>query len=303
MGVMLARLRRVLVTAAVILVFLVLAGATYQGAATAVERRQFPHPGRLVDVGGHQLHLYCIGAGTPTVVLEAPATGMSAAWGWVQPDVAQITRVCAYDRAGLGWSEAGDRRYDPAVVPIELHALLEHAGEPGPYVIAGQGLGAALSTLYAAQFGSEIAALVLVDPPIADQPARRSLTRLLNASPWLARAGVLRATRMMSNNASGLPEVSARPLSAFLNRPDHLTRAASELARWDETVAMASSAALDPVIPLTRVAAAGPSHTALLTDPARAVLVSGTIRTVVDRVRVPAPSGVEGPAPSQVGRR
>jgi pimeloyl-ACP methyl ester carboxylesterase len=295
MGVILARVRRVLLTAAVILVFLVLAGATYQGAATALERRQFPHPGRLVDVGGHQLHLSCIGEGTPAVVLEAPATGMSAAWGWVQPDVAQVTRVCTYDRAGLGWSESGDRGYDPAAAPSELHALLEHAGEAGPFVIGGQGLGAALATLYAAQFGPEVAALVLIDPPTLDQPARPSPTRLLNMSPWLARAGVLRATRLLSNHASGLPDVAAGPLSAFLNRPDHLTRAASELARWDDTVAMAASAALDPAIPIERIEAAGPSHTALLTDPERGALVSGTIRTVVERVRIFAPSGVEGP--------
>jgi pimeloyl-ACP methyl ester carboxylesterase len=295
MGVILARVRRVLITAAVILMFLVLAGATYQGAATALERRQFPHPGRLVDVGGHQLHLYCIGGGTPTVVLEAPATGMSAAWGWVQPDVAQVTRICTYDRAGLGWSESGDRGYDPAAVPSELHALLEGAGEPGPYVVGGQGLGAALATLYAAQFGPEVAALVLIDPPMADQPSRRSGTRLLNASPWLARAGVLRATRMMSNNASGLPDVSAGPLSAFLNRPDHLTRAAAELARWDDTVIMASGAAVGLSIPSARVEAAGPSHTALLTDAARGAAVASTIRAVIERVRAPAVSGIEGP--------
>src|SRR5688500_7581523 len=190
MGLFLARARRMIIIAAVIVAFLVLAGATYQGAATALERRQFPHPGRLVDVGGHQLHLYCIGQGTPTVVLEAPATGMSSAWGWVQPDVAQITRVCSYDRSGLGWSEAGDRGYNPAAVPVELHALLEQAAEPGPYVVSGQGLGAAFATLYAAQYPSEVAGLILVDPPVPDRPARRSVTRLLNASPWLARAGV-----------------------------------------------------------------------------------------------------------------
>jgi pimeloyl-ACP methyl ester carboxylesterase len=287
MGIVLARVRRVLITAAVILMFLVLAGATYQGAATALERRQFPHPGRLVDVGGHQLHLFCLGAGTPTVVLEAPATGMSAAWGWVQPEVARVTRICTYDRAGLGWSESGDRGYDPAAVPSELHALLAQATEPGPYVVGGQGLGAALAMLYAAQFGPEVAGLVLVDPPMPDQPARRSETRLLNASPWLARAGVLRATRMMSNNASGLPDVSAGPLSAFLNRPDHLTRAASELARWNDTITLAASAAVDPSIPSARIEAAGRSQTALLTDRDRGAAVAAAIRALVERVRAP----------------
>src|SRR5919109_2646978 len=130
--------------------FLVLAGATYQGVATALERREFPHPGRLVDVGGHQLHLYCTGEGTPTVVLEAPAAGLSAAWGWIQPRVAETTRVCSYDRAGLGWSEAGDAPFDPADVPVQLRALLDAAGERAPYVMVGQELGAALATLYAA---------------------------------------------------------------------------------------------------------------------------------------------------------
>ena len=286
MRVLLARARRVLISAAVILMFLVLAGATYQGAATALERRQFPHPGRLVDIGGHQLHLHCIGQGAPTVVLEAPATGMSAAWGWVQPEVAQLTRVCTYDRSGLGWSEAGDRGYDPAAVPDELHALLQHASEPGPYVIGGQGLGAALATLYAARYSPEVAALVLVDPPVTDRPARRAVTRLLNASPWLARTGVLRATRVMSSSAAGLPEISARPLSAFLNRPDHLTRAASELARWNQAVTLAAAAPRDRAIPVARVEGAGPSHTALLTDPERGAAVAAAIRSVVEQVRV-----------------
>jgi len=285
MGLLLARARRLIIIAAVIVVFLVLAGATYQGAATALERRQFPHPGRLVDVGGHQLHLYCIGQGTPTVVLEAPATGMSAAWGWVQPDVAQITRVCAYDRSGLGWSEAGDRDFEPAAVPGELHTLLEHASEAGPHVIVGEGLGAAFATLYAARYRPEVAGLVLVDPPMTDRPARRSVTRLLNASPWLARTGVLRATRTLSSNAAGLPDVSARPLRAFLNRPDHLTRSASELERWSQTVTLSEASPLDPALPVVRIEGAGPSHTALLTDAAHGAAVSAAIRAMVEELR------------------
>lgn len=289
MSPLLVRTRRVLVTGALILALLVLAGATYQGAATALERRHFPHPGRLVDVGGHQLHLYCIGRGTPAVVLEAPATGMSAAWGWVQPDVARVTRVCAYDRAGLGWSESASD-YDPAAVPSELHTLLKGAGEPGPYVVAGQGLGAALARLYAVQFGFEVAALILVDPPATGGSQQATKTRFLHASPWLARTGVLRATRMMSSNASGLPDVSAGPLSAFLNRPDHLTRAAAELARWDEAVALAARAALPPGMPVANVSAASSDPTALLTDQTRGTAVAAAIKAAVEQARARAVS-------------
>lgn len=286
MRVSLAHVRRVLLMAAAILVFLVLAGATYQGAATALERRQFRHPGRLVATGTHQLHIDCVGEGLPTVVLEAPATGMSAAWGWVQPEVARTTRVCSYDRTGLGWSDAGDRPYQPSAVAGELHTLLQSAGEPGPYVVVGQGLGAAFAVLFAAQFGSDVAGLVLVDPPAPDPVAERNLMmRLVNASPWLARTGVLRATRMMSSSAAGLPGLSAGALGAFLNRPDHLTRAATELSRWDEAVGLAEGAAIDARITLVRVEAAGPGYAALLTDAGQARTVSDAVRGVVVSVR------------------
>ncbi len=286
MRIILARIRRGLLVATVILVFLALAGATYQGVATALERRQFGHPGRLVDVGGHQLHVYCLGNGRPTVVLEAPATGMSAAWGWVQPEVARTTRVCSYDRAGLGWSEAGDRPYQPSAVAGELRELLRGAGESGPYVVVGHGLGAAFAVLFAAQFGSDVAGLVLIDPPSPDPTGARNQTmRLARASPWLARTGLLRATRMTSSNAAGLPEVSAGAVRTFLNRPDHLTRAATELSRWDETVRLAESAAVDPEISVVRVEAAGGERTALLTDAGQAREASDAIRRVTTSVR------------------
>ena len=189
--------RRAVIRVAAVLFFLLLAGATYQGVATAFERRQFRHPGRLIDVGGHQLHIYCSGEGSPTVVLEAGAAGMSAAWGWVQPEVAKVTRVCSYDRAGLGWSEAGDRGYDPAAVAPALNALLARSGEHGPYILGGQGLGAAFATLYAASYGDTVAALVLIDPPADMKGDAGASIGLVNASPWLARTGVLRAGRIL----------------------------------------------------------------------------------------------------------
>src|SRR6185503_18968397 len=146
-----------------LLTFILLAGVTYQSVATALERRQFPYPGRLVDVGDHQLHIYCLGEGSPTVVLEAPAAGISVGWTWVQDDLGKTTRVCSYDRAGLGWSEAAEGGYRASRVPDELHALLERAGEHGPFVIAGHELGAVFARMYAARFRAETAGLVLVD--------------------------------------------------------------------------------------------------------------------------------------------
>ena len=281
-----ARARRTLIIAGAVVVLLALAGATYQGVATALERRRFPQPGRLVDVGGHQLHLYCLGEGAPTVLLEASAAGVSAAWARVQPRVADVTRACSYDRAGLGWSEMGDRPYDPAAAVEELFVLMQRAGERGPYVLAGQGLGAALAALAAARFGGDAAALVLIDQPAAARGTERPrASRLLNASPWLARTGVLRAMRVLSDNATGLPAPAAGALSAFLNRPDHLTRAAREVARWDETVRLAAGVHLDDRVRVIRVAASGEDRIAFLNERAEADAATASIMEAVGLVR------------------
>lgn len=268
-----ARLRHVLVSISVILVVLLLIGATYQGVTTAIERRKYPHPGRLVDVGGHQLHIHCTGEGSPTVVLEAPATAMSSAWGWVQPEVAKTTRVCSYDRAGLGWSEAGDEPYDPGRVPEELHALLAASKEPGPYVLVGQSLGAAFVRKFAGLYPADTVALVLIDPP-ADHA--RVNPAFFSASPWLARAGVLRATGLLSDSWKGLPDADAGAIGTFLNRPDHLTRTSREIARWNDAVRLSSEGMLRASLPTSTL------H-ANLNDEESARRAAAAIRRIVAR--------------------
>jgi pimeloyl-ACP methyl ester carboxylesterase len=268
--------------------FVVLAGATYQGVVTALERRQFPHPGRLVDVGDHQLHLHCTGEGKPAVVLEAPALGISEVWGWVQPGLSSLTRVCSYDRAGLGWSEAGDFGYDPSRAIDQLHVLLERASELPPYVLVGDGFGAALATGYADRYRSDLTALILIDQPTqAANGARPVGLRFAGAWPWLARAGVLRGTDTVSGLAEGLPDASAGAFRAFLNRPDHLTRAASELARWDDTVRLAASARLDPGLRVLRLDNGNrPVGAFRLNNRAQARAASSAIARVIAAARI-----------------
>ena len=247
------RIRQILKTTAIILIVILLAGATYQGVATAVERRKYPHPGSLVDVGGHQLHIYCTGENSvaaPTVILEAPEGGMSAEWGWVQGALSKSRRVCSYDRSGLGWSEAGDRPYDPGRVPEELHLLLRNAEVSGPYILVGQSLGAAFARLFAARYPADVVGLILIDFPTDEAPDQ---TRIAAASPWLARAGLLRASGMWADRAEGLPEQEAGVLRSFLNRPDHLTRASREFARWTQGVTLSTEATLRDGLPVRQL--------------------------------------------------
>ena len=273
--------RRALGVGVAAIVFILLAGATYQGVATALERREFPRPGGLVSVGDHQLHIYCTGLGSPTVVLEAPAAGVTAAWGEVQRRLSKTTRVCSYDRTGLGWSETGDGSFDAARVPDELRMLLTRASEAGPFVVAGQGLGAAFARAYAARPDSRAVALVLIDMP-TDAPVPQP-GWIVPASPWLARAGVLRAGRIMSSKADGLPSGGA--LRAFLNRPDHLSRAAAELDDWNDVVQQAAQATPAAGVQVVTVDSGARDRIAFLTNPAAIDRVVTAIEDAVTTAR------------------
>jgi pimeloyl-ACP methyl ester carboxylesterase len=278
--------RHIVFAVAGLVMFVVLAGVTYQSVATALERRQFPYPGRLIDVGDHQLHIHCSGEGAPTVVLEAPAAGVSVGWVWVQNDLAKTTRVCSYDRAGLGWSEAGGDGYRAARVPDELHTLLERAGERGPFVIVGHELGASFARLYSSRFRSDTAALVLVDDPTASSDtAVEGAPRLVRAWPWMARIGLLRITRALSRHASGFSGESGGATRAFLNRPDHLTRGAVEIARSNDAAVAAGAEPLDPTLPVTQVTASHEPPPTFLDSADRARSVTRAIEETVKRVR------------------
>lgn len=228
------------------------AGMTYQGVATALERRDFPPPGARISIGDHQLHLYCQGDGLPIVVLEAPEAGMSSAWGRVQPALAARTRVCSYDRSGLGWSEASGLPFEPARVPTELHALLDAAQVRRPVVLAGQSLGAWYARLYASRYPGDVSALVLADEPAAD-----SEPPALGLSPWLARTGALRLRGHGAVSTAELPGTAGGAMRAFLFRPDHVTRSIREIARWRDTGALVREAALDPQIAVQAVQTGG----------------------------------------------
>jgi pimeloyl-ACP methyl ester carboxylesterase len=256
-----------------------LLGATCQGVATALERREYERPGRLVGVdGGYQLHLDCTGEGSPTVVLEAAAGGMSAGWAWVQPALAEETRVCSYDRARLGWSQGAADGYTAARVPEELHTLLVNAGERAPVVLVGHGLGVSFVRAFASRFDAETAGLVLVEES-GEEPRRF----IVAAWPWLARVGLLRATGRLTRLATGLPEEPRGALRVFLNRPDHLTRAAAEVASAAAAAGLAG--ALPPELPVATVTTRSRGVPALVTTPEQAAPIIDAVRRVVADVQ------------------
>lgn len=146
-----------------IIILLAIVGVGYQLLGMMTDREQFLPPGELVDVGGYRLHLYCTGKGSPTVVLDAMGLGWSVYWTKVQPAIAEVTRVCSYDRAGFGWSDTGPLPRTGERMAAELHQLLARGGIGGPYLLVGHSLGGFVARLYRHTHPSEVAGIVLVD--------------------------------------------------------------------------------------------------------------------------------------------
>lgn len=174
----------------------------YQLYASSVDLKTYPAPGQLIDVGGHRLHINCIGQGEPVVVMEAGMSGWSTDWILVQPEIAKATRVCTYDRAGYGWSETGPQPRDSQQVAAELHILLTKAGIEDRIVLVGHSLGGLFVQYYARTYPQQVAGIVLVDSVHPEQslqmkePVRKkyegNLRRLTLLTRILAPTGLLR---------------------------------------------------------------------------------------------------------------
>jgi pimeloyl-ACP methyl ester carboxylesterase len=304
----------------VVLVLALLAGvgAVYQAVATGRTQRAQPAPGALVDVGGHQMHIACSGVGSPTVVLDAALGNMSAHWALVQQEVATTTRVCAYDRPGLGWSEPGPGPRDADHITSELHTLLGQAGIPGPYVMVGHSFGGLYTQLYAARYPEQVPGIVLVESShpqqftrLPDGPQNYQMARLLyTVAPVLAWLGVVRLFDL-SAPPTGFPVGQRAQIDAWAGSTRHVATTAEEFRAAPDTLAQAGAVRGLGNLPVAVVSAGeqspgwlalqnelaalstnsthhvvgGASHTSVVDDPGHARVTSAAIVEVVDAAR------------------
>lgn len=278
--------------------------------------------GQLVDVGPYRLHLACTGSGGPTVILEPGGGASAATLGWIAPTVARDTRVCVYDRAGRGWSDAASSPPDGAQIAIDLHTLLDRARVPGPYVLAGHSFGGLYVMSFAAQYPEQVAGMVLVDStaptstPISPQDVG-SYSFVKHLSVLVSTSSRLGVGRLIARSGfSELPSQSrdearasaatAKEMASFIDEYAVAHRSASEagelvaldhkplivltadrgnLEGWttaQDKLATLSSNSLHRVV-------AGASHESLLENPDHAAAVSRAIHDVVASVRTAAP--------------
>jgi pimeloyl-ACP methyl ester carboxylesterase len=221
---------------------LAVAAVVYEALTERRERRRFPPPGRLVDVGGYRLHLVVTGEEHPgpTVIVDSGMVSFSSNWAWVQPGLAKIARVIAYDRAGLGWSDPGPKPRDAGQSARELHAALKQARIQGPYVLAGHSYGGLAVRAFAALYPEDVAGMVLVDGSHPDQWARFGVSsRVLGlgnkVSSVVAWLGLFRLfDKEYKLLADGLPPRAHAELMAFGRTPRALSTAGDAALAWDD---------------------------------------------------------------------
>jgi pimeloyl-ACP methyl ester carboxylesterase len=284
-------------------------GGGFETVRAATDAGPDPMPGQLIDVGGHRLHLSCTGSGSPTVVLEPGAGGVSSDLGLITQAVARDTRVCVYDRAGRGWSEPADTAQDAAQIATDLHTLLHRAQVPGPYVLAGHSFGALYTLSFAARYPDEVAGMVLVDstaPASAAKPTAPSpgssydltgrVSALLSTSArlGLARlvdvptAGHLRSTidEYLRANSSTAEAASLRD---FADKPlVVLTASIGNLPGWSEDQDALATLSTDSV----HLVINGTDHAGMIEAGKGAAATTRAIGDVVGSIRAaPARAG------------
>jgi pimeloyl-ACP methyl ester carboxylesterase len=322
--------KRLLLGLGIALAVLAGTGATYQVFATQADRRNFPPPGQLYDVGGYRLHIDCSGSqdtGSPTVILDTLSGGSSVDWGWVQPEIAKSTRVCSYDRAGFGWSDPVWQPPSFRQTVTDLHTLLAKAGLAGPYILVGHSKGGLIARGYAAFYPNEVAGLVLIDAAQPDMFSRHPQTLAENQTflrqstlfPLFAHLGLFHMYFSMGGefDFEELPAREHDELVAFWSSPEYWRTQRADVVAGTDFFAGAHSLGYLGCLPLAVVSAGtnpdpatqdelaalscnslhitvnGATHASLAFNPQDAHAASAAILQVVQAVRLGQPVAIK----------
>jgi pimeloyl-ACP methyl ester carboxylesterase len=196
---------------------------------------EYPPPGEMVTINGHDIHLYCVGEGTPTVVFESDLDQYGVlSWNSVQGEIGKKTRACSYDRAGIMWSEPGPQPRDGETIAAELKVVLETAGDPGPYLLVAHGFGGAYIRIFAGLYPDDVYGMVLLEsshPEMLTRFEEYGISPEIpdrNIRPLILLLSHLGSPGRYKGNIYDLPPKIYDPVQAFL--PE------SSMAWFDEKV-------------------------------------------------------------------
>jgi len=227
-------------------------------------RAEYPPPGQMVSLETHDIHLHCVGTGSPTVVFESDLDQYgSLSWNSVQGEVGEYTRACSYDRAGIMWSEPGPRPRDGETIAAELKTVLENAGEEGPYILVGHAFGGAYVRIFAGQNLDDVCGMVLVESSHPEMLTRFEEYGVVpeipdeNIRPLILLLSHLGSPGRYKGNVYNLPPEIYDPVQAFL--PESSMTWFDEKVESPNTLAQAGHYEYLGDWPLIVLATSGPS--------------------------------------------
>jgi len=227
-------------------------------------RALFPPPGKMVSIGTHDIHLNCVGSGSPTVVFEADLDQYgSLSWVPVQESIGELTRACSYDRAGILWSEPGPLPRDGKTIARELSTVLDAAGEEGPYFLVGHAFGGAYIRIFAGEYPDDVCGMVLIEsshPEMLPRFAEYGVVPEIpdrNSRPLILLLSHLGSPGRYKGNVYNLPPEIYDPVQAFL--PESSMTWFDEKVESPNTLAEAGQYKYLGNWPLIVLATSGPS--------------------------------------------
>jgi len=211
-------------------------------------------PGRLIDICGYNVHLWCQGSASPAVILDSGLAGNSLLWTCVLPLVSQQTQACAFDRPGYAWSDPAPDGVPRTSLQIvhELRLALTGAGISPPYILVGHSFGAINMLVFTYNFPAEVVGLILVDPShpemlerVPGLPPAEAMQRSYGVLASLGRIGLLRwvgpllLKRLLPQGKQTLPPEAWDALIAFTSRPNDYRTASQEISFWRQSLEQA----------------------------------------------------------------
>jgi pimeloyl-ACP methyl ester carboxylesterase len=237
-------IERIVLTLIVLVTVVLGTTSAYNAIALYSFRKNNPPPGKIYLVDGHRMHIDCEGTGSPTLVLDAGLGSDSLVWGGVMPALSRTTRVCAYDRAGYGRSEAASSLRDADNIADDLHNLLLAAKIDGPIVLMGHSIAGIYLRDFVSRYPAQVAGLILIDSstPLQNRaPAWKKLREEQPPSGWKAwikqlvySAGIPRLQGQCSRSLRGMDAHAAKLVTEDACHTNVATVAA-ELASFDRS--------------------------------------------------------------------
>lgn len=171
-------MKRIFTGIAAVILLVLFIGFVYEKTASYSDQKKYKPVGKVVDVNGHNMHIFAKGQGKATVVFVS-GWGIPCPYADFYPlynEISKYTRIAVYDRPGYGWSDTANTPRDIDTITEELHELLHKSGEKGPYILVAHSLGSLEVIRFAQRYKDEVKGIVMIEGGNPDYYSKEDMT-------------------------------------------------------------------------------------------------------------------------------